>query len=107
MIHRKTRFIETLIYQKIECEPNRKEVKLNADDTATPTYSSDTFSVTKSDGTTVIGQQQGQYITVPNAGLNNADWSGEITLVSKESWIGKILTWQHNLKTFLTWKHEY
>jgi len=56
---------------------------LNADDAATPTYSSDTFSVTKSDGTTVIGQQQGQYITVPNAGLNNADWSGEITLVSE------------------------
>lgn len=71
---------------------------MNADDTATPTYSSDTFSVTKSDGTTVIGQQQGQYITVPNAGLNNADWNGEITLVSKEILFLKtlLLTWKPN-----------
>ena len=68
---------------------------MNADDTATPTYSSDTFSVTKSDGTTVIGQQQGQYVTVPNAGLNNADWSGEITLVSKDKF-----TWKRYLATW-------
>ena len=80
-----------LAYTYSVLTPNWKEVKLNADDTATQTYSSDTFSVTKSDGSTVIGQQQGQYITVPNGGLNNNDWSGEITLVSNESLVVKSL----------------
>ena len=58
---------------------------MNSDDTATQTFASDLFSVTRADGTTVVGSQQGEYITVPNAGLNNADWSGEIVLVSKKS----------------------
>ena len=61
-----------------------KEIKVNADDTATPTYSSELFSVTKADGTTVLGQQQGEIITVPNAGLNNQDWIGTITKVCSQ-----------------------
>ena len=58
-----------------------KEIKVNADDTATPTYSSELFSVTKADGSIVVGQQQGDIITVPTAGLNNQDWIGTITKV--------------------------
>ena len=56
-------------------------MKLNADDTATPTYSSELFSYTKADGSTRIGQQQGDIITIPNGGLNNQDWIGTITKV--------------------------
>ena len=65
-------------------EHSTKEIKVNADAAATPTYDSELFSVTKSDGSTVIGQQQGDIITVPNAGLNNQDWVGTITKVLSE-----------------------
>ena len=64
-------------------EPFLQEIKLNADDSATPTYSSELFSFTKADGTTRIGQQQGDIITIPNGGLNNQDWIGTITKVLK------------------------
>lgn len=55
-----------------------QEQKLVADD-ATPSYISELFSVTKADGSTRIGTQQGEYVTIPSAGLNQADWIGRIT----------------------------
>ena len=39
------------------------------------------FSITKADGSTKIGQQQGDIVTIPNGGLNNQDWIGTITKV--------------------------
>ena len=58
-----------------------KEIKLNPDDTATPTYDSEIFSVTKSDGTTTVGTQQGDTITVEAGGLNGDNWIGTIRKV--------------------------
>ena len=57
---------------------NIKEQKVAADD-ATPTYESEVFTITKQDGTTYVGDQQDNIITVPEAGFNNANWIGTIT----------------------------
>ena len=75
--------ISYLINQRNSFKPFEKEIKLNADDTATPTYSSELFSITKADGSTQIGQQQGDIVIIPNSGLNNQDWIGTITKVNR------------------------
>ena len=67
-----------------------QEQKVVADD-ATPSYISELFSVTKADGSTTIGTQQGEYITVPSAGLNQADWIGRITKAFDERCIQETL----------------
>ena len=54
---------------------------MNPDDTATPTYDSELFSVTRADGTTTVGNQQGDIITVDGAGLNGDNWIGTISKV--------------------------
>ena len=48
---------------------------------ATPTYESDLFSITKSDGTTIVGNQHVDIITVEGGGLGAADWIGTISKV--------------------------
>ena len=58
-----------------------KEIKLNPDDTATPTYDSELFSVTRADGSTTVGNQQENIITVEGAGLNGDNWIGTINKV--------------------------
>ena len=54
---------------------------LSLDPASTPTYDSETFSVTKSDGTTTVGTQQGDTITVEAGGLNGDNWIGTISKV--------------------------
>ena len=54
---------------------------MNTDETALPTYDSETFSVTKSDGTTTVGTQQGDTIIVEAGGLNDDNWIGTISNV--------------------------